>query len=72
VTDRARETFRSADGASSRFVIHNAEGGELIVAQRDHDLLKVWVSTRGDEPAVIAPEDALALGDWLAEARTWL
>jgi hypothetical protein len=67
-----RETHRMSDGASSRFVIDNAEGGEMIVAQRDRDLMRIWVSTHGDEPAMIAVEDALAFADWMTEARKWL
>ncbi len=66
------EEFRSADGGSSRFVIRNAEGNETVIAQRDGDLLKVWHSHDGGELGwTIGNEDALALGDWLAEARPW-
>jgi hypothetical protein len=65
------EEYRLADGACSKFVIHNAQGGELIVAQRGGDLMRVWIHTHGDNPAWIANEDALALGDWLTEARPW-
>jgi hypothetical protein len=58
---RHQETFRSEDGGSSKFEVYDRDGQEIIVAQRDSELVKVWI--RGWVPSATTPPSPWA-GGW--------
>lgn len=60
-----KETIRSEDGGSSKLAIYDTDGQEIITAQRDGDLVTVWVRGLG----TIGNDAAFVLGRWLAETE---